>query len=150
MFIEIVSLFQIEFLIICLFMLHSIFHCFRKKKENFLSKLYISLPVIRPGNNGAIWQSNCQKGFQFVERKRGYKKKRNVLKIDSFWSEPSLQNTWILFKSFKSFCQNVSARRFLPEGFSQKLSARFPSKGFHQKVSIKRFPSKGFHLKVSI
>jgi hypothetical protein len=32
----------------------------------------------RPGNNGAIWQSNCQKGFQFVERNRGGKKERKT------------------------------------------------------------------------
>jgi Skp family chaperone for outer membrane proteins len=42
--------------------------------------LTLLCPAGRPANNGAIWQYNCQKGFQLAERWRVGKKNMNKKK----------------------------------------------------------------------
>jgi hypothetical protein len=95
-----------------------------------------SVYVFRPGNNGAIWQSNCQKGFQFAERNR--RQKERLKKV-----YPRVSAREFLPDSFcHSSCQRVSAREFLPQSFCQKVFSSFCQsfwKRFHQRVSARKF-----------
>jgi hypothetical protein len=79
----------------------------------------------RPANNGAIWQSNYQKKYQFVERNGGQDRKKNKEKnlkkvlLEIFYHR-------VLTREYltESIYQRVSAREFLPENFCLRVSTK--------------------------